>query len=132
MRNNPSWFCYKTSRLRSISDFMKHLAEYSSHSLHVLHDTVVKHPCVMLGHTCGRMSQHFRHVLDGHVVGERHRGREGVPAHMDGQAFLYIAQGSYFLQIFVHLLIRRNGQTRRVRILFIPPLVFLQNSDGRR
>ena len=70
---------------------MKHLAEYSSHSFHVLHDAVVKYPRVMLGHACGRMSQHFRYVLDSHMVGERYRGREGVPTHMDGQALLYIA-----------------------------------------
>ena len=49
----------------------------------------------------------------------------------DGQAFLYIAQGGYFLQILVHLLIRRDGQARRVRILFVPSLVFLQNGNGR-
>lgn len=91
MRNNTFWFCYKTYQSKTISGFMQYLAEYSGHSLHVLHDTVVKHPRVMLSHACGRMSQHFRHVLDGHVVSKRHRGREGVPAHMDGQAFLYIA-----------------------------------------
>lgn len=78
----PGFVIYKTCQSKTILGFMQYLAEYSGHSLHVLHDTVVKHPCVMLSHACGRMSQHFRYVLDGHMVGERYRGREGVPIKM--------------------------------------------------
>ena len=44
----------------------------------------------------------------------------------------WLASVTVVAKVCWFILIRRDGQARRVRILFVPSLVFLQNGDGRR